>query len=134
MTIHALDKNFSIKEISVDYKNRPNGSFSKLNTFSDGILVLKTNFSLFKDYKPFMFFSALSVILFITALILFIPVFAEFLATGLVPRFPTLIISGVLATMSLLMLSCGIILQTIVRKHNELYELMLNQIQERIGL
>jgi len=134
MTIHALDKNFLIKEIPVDYKNRPDGSTSKLNTFPDGILVLKTIFTLFKDYKPFIFFSTVSLILFIVAVILFISVFMEFLSTGLVPRFPTLIISGVSAIMSLLMLSCGIVLQTIVRKHNELYEIMLNQVQNNSNL
>jgi len=134
MTIHALDKNFLIKEIPVDYKNRPEGSISKLNTFSDGIIVLKTIFTLFKDYKPFLFFSMLSLILFVLSVILFVSVFMEFLSTGLVPRFPTLIVSGVLATMALLMLSCGIILQTSIRKHNELYEIMLNQIQNSIDL
>lgn len=134
MTIHALDKNFLIKEIPVNYKNRPSGSISKLNTFSDGVSVLKTIFTLCKDYKPFFFFSVMSLILFGISLLLFIPIFTEFLSTGLVPRFPTLIGSGVLATMALLMFSCGIILQTIVRKHNELYEIMLNQIQSSINL
>ena len=134
MTIHALDKNFLIKEIPVNYKNRPSGSISKLNTFSDGVSVLKTIFTLCKDYKPFFFFSVMSLILFCISLLLFIPIFTEFLSTGLVPRFPTLIGSGVFATMALLMFSCGIILQTIVRKHNELYEIMLNQIQSSINL
>ena len=134
MTIHALDKNFLIKEIPVNYKNRPSGSISKLNTFSDGVSVLKTIFTLCKDYKPFFFFSVMSLILFGISLLLFIPIFTEFLSTGLVPRFPTLIGSGVFATMALLMFSCGIILQTIVRKHNELYEIMLNQIQSSINL
>ena len=134
MTLHALDKKFLIEEVPVDYKNRPDGSVSKLNTFSDGILVLKTMFTLFKDYKPFFFFSVISLFLIIVAFILFVPILMEFMETGLVPRFPTLIISGVLATMSLLTISCGIILQTIVRKHNELYEITLNQIQNTINL
>lgn len=130
MTIHALYRRFSIKEIQVDYKERPKGSISKLNTFLDGFLVLKTIFSLFKDYKPFMFFSVLATILFIFATILFIPILIEFLQTSKVPRYPTLIVSGAIATMSLLLLVCGILLQTIVRKHNEIYEIMLNQIKE----
>ncbi|MDD3065844.1 MAG: glycosyltransferase family 2 protein, partial [Endomicrobiaceae bacterium] len=125
MTIHALDKNFTIKQIPVKYKERPEGSVSKLHTFSDGFLVLKMIISLFKDYKPFIFFTAVSLFLFLCSMVLFVPVFIEFLETSKVPRFPTLIVSGVLATMSLLMWICGIILQTIVRKHNELYEIML---------
>lgn len=125
MTIHALDKNFIIKEIPIKYKERPEGSISKLNTYSDGFLVLRTIVSLFKDHKPFVFFTAVSLFLFLCSMVLFVPVFIEFLETSKVPRFPTLIVSGVLATMSLLMWICGIILQTIVRKHNELYEIML---------
>ncbi|MDD5022393.1 MAG: glycosyltransferase family 2 protein [Endomicrobiaceae bacterium] len=125
MTIHALDKNFTIKEISVKYNERPLGSISKLNTFGDGLLVLKTIGSLFKDYKPFMFFSIVSICLFLVSMFLFIPILIEFLETSKVPKFPTLIVSGVIATMSLLMWICGIILQTIVRKHQELYEIML---------
>lgn len=132
MTVHALDKNFLIKEVPVEYKNRPSGSVSKLNTFTDGLTVLKTIFFLFKDYKPFKFFSTISFILLVIALVLFVPVFAEYVETGLVPRFPTLIVSGVMATMALLMWICGIILQTIVRRHNEIYEIMLNQIQNSI--
>lgn len=131
MTIHALDKKFSIKEYPIDYIERPKGSVSKLNTFSDGFLVLKTIFVLFKDYKPFYFFSIIAFILFSVSMILFIPIFIEFLQTSKVPRYPTLIVSGAIATMSLVMLVCGIILQTIVRKHNEIYEVMLNQIKNR---
>lgn len=131
MTIHALDKKFTIKEIPIDYNERTEGSFSKLNTLSDGFLVLKTIFSLFKNYKPFYFFSIIAFILFAVSMILFIPIFIEFLQTSKVPRYPTLIVSGAIATMSLIMWICGIILQTIVRKHNEIYELMLNQIKKK---
>ena len=130
MTIHALDRRFAIEEIPIEYNERPEGSFSKLNTFSDGFLVLKTIFSLFKNYKPLYFFSLIAFILLAVSLVLFIPVFVEFLQTGKVPRYPTLIVSGAIATMSLIMWICGIILQTIVRKHNEIYELMLNQIKK----
>ena len=131
MTIHALDRKFTIKEIPIDYNERPQGSFSKLNTFPDGILVLKTIFMLFKDYKPFYFFSIVAFLLFIISMILFIPIFIEFLQTGKVPRYPTLIVSGAIATISIVMFACGIILQTIVRKHNEIYEIMLNQIKSK---
>ena len=130
MTIHALDRKFTIMEIPIDYNERPEGSFSKLNTFSDGFLVLRTIFSLFKNYKPFYFFSIISFILFAISIILFVPIFVEFLKIGKVPRYPTLIVSGVIATMSLIMWICGIILQTMVRKHNEIYEIMLNQIKK----
>lgn len=130
MTIHALDKNFLIKEIPIKYKNRLEGSLSKLNTFSDGFLVVKTIFSLFKDYKPFFFFSIISMLLLLISIVLFIPVFLEYLKTGLVPRYPTLIVSGVIATISFILWICGVILQTIVRKHNETYEIMLNQIKK----
>lgn len=129
MTIHALDRRFAIKEVPIEYNERPEGSFSKLNTISDGFLVLKTIFSLFKNYKPLYFFSIIAFILLAVSLILFVPVFIEFLQTGKVPRYPTLIVSGAIATMSLIMWICGIILQTIVRKHNEIYEVMLNQIK-----
>lgn len=127
MTIHALDKKFAIKEIPVEYDSRPAGNCSKLNTFSDGFLILKTIFSLFKNYKPFLFFSIISVLLFAFSMYLFIPVFVEFLHTSKVPRYPTLIVSGVVATISLLMWVCGIILQTIVRKYNEIYEVLLKK-------
>ena len=130
MTVYALDKKFTIKEIPIDYNERPEGSSSKLNTFSDGFLVLKTIFSLFKDYKPFYFFSIIAIILFTVSMVLFVPIFIEFLQTGKVPRYPTLIVSGAIATMSLIMWICGIILQTIVRKHNEIYEVILNQIKK----
>ena len=131
MTLHALDKKFNIKEIPVNYTDRQEGSFSKLNTFSDGILVLKTIFMLFKDYKPFKFFSIIAFILLAFSMFLFIPIFIEFLQTGKVPRYPTLFVSGVISTIALLMWVCGIILQTIVRKHNEVYEIMLNRIKNQ---
>lgn len=127
MTIHALDKNFLIKEIPVDYKDRVAGSISKLNTFSDGIKVLKTIARLFRDYKPYAFFSAISILGLIIASLLFVPVFLEFLRTGIVPRFPTLIVSVTIYIISILMWICGIILEVIVNKHRQLYEMLLNK-------
>lgn len=127
MTIHALDKNFLIKEIPVAYKDRIEGSVSKLNTFSDGCKVLKTIAKLFRDYKPYVFFTGIAVIGLITATILFVPIFVEFLNTGIVPRFPTLIVSVTLYIISILMWICGIILEVIVNKHRQLYELFLNK-------
>lgn len=126
MTIHAVDKNFLLREIPVNYRDRPDGSESKLNTFSDGFKVLKTIFTLFKEYRPFAFFGAISLLFFIACIILFIPVFIEYLRTGLVPRFPTLIVSCVFGICCLLSLSLGIALDVVVKKHRQLYELLMN--------
>ena len=125
MTIHALDKNFLLKEIPVGYKNRPAGSVSKLNTYSDGFKVLKTIARLFKEYKPMIFFGIVSTLFFIISMIFATPVFIEYFKTGLVPRFPTLIFSGFLLIISMLMLVCGIILEVVVKKHRQLFELIL---------
>lgn len=127
MTIHALDKNFLLEEIPVQYKDRPEGSVSKLNTYSDGLKVLVTIFKLFRDYKPLTFFGWISAILLIFALGLFIPVFIEYVKTGLVPRFPTLIVSSIMMVMSLLSFFCGLILHVVAQKHRQLYELLLNK-------
>lgn len=127
MTIHALDKNFHIYEIPISYRDRPAGSFSKLNTMDDGIKVLVKIFSLFRDYKPFRFFSIAALVFALISTGLFIPIFIEFLRTGLVPRFPTLIVSGLLAIFSIMLWICGIILEVINSKHKQLYEMLLNK-------
>ena len=129
MTIHAVDKNFLLEEIPVLYRDRPAGSESKLNTVSDGVKVLSTIANLFREYRPFAFFTYVAALLWIVSLVLFIPVFVEFMNTGLVMRFPTLIVSGVIAIMGLLLWVCGIILSVIVKKHRQLYEIFLNQIE-----
>lgn len=92
MTIHALDKNFLLEEIPVGYRDRPVGSVSKLNTFSDGAKVLKTIATLFREYKPFVFFTTIAVVLWVIAFLFFIPILSDYLQTGLVARFPTLIV------------------------------------------
>lgn len=125
MTIHALDKNFYLKEIPVQYRDRPKGSESKLNTYSDGIKVLKTIARLFKEYKPMQFFGLFSVLFFIITLVFGVPVFIEYFQTGLVERFPTLIFSGFMLIVSLLSLICGIILEVVVKKNRQLFELFL---------
>lgn len=129
MTIHAVDKNFLLEEIPVLYRDRPAGSESKLNTVSDGVKVLSTIANLFREYRPFAFFTCVAALLWLVSLVLFIPVFVEFMNTGLVMRFPTLIVSGVIAIMGLLLWVCGIILSVIVKKHRQLYEILLNQIE-----
>ncbi|MEE0700017.1 MAG: glycosyltransferase family 2 protein [Bacilli bacterium] len=130
MTIHAVDKNFKLIEVPVTYRDRPAGSESKLNTYSDGLKVLKTIATLFKEYKPAAFFNIISVICLIISLILGIPVVMEYFKTGLVPRFPTLIVSGIALMIALLLSVTGIILQVIVKKHRQLYELYLNLIKK----
>ncbi len=127
MTIHALDKNFLLREIPVTYRDRPAGSVSKLNTYSDGFKVIMTIFKLFRDYKPMFFFSILSIILFLISVCFVTPVLIEYFDTGLVPRFPTLIVCGFLVLLAMLLWSCGLILEVLVKKHRQLYEILLNK-------
>ena len=126
MTIHAVDKNYRIKEIPVEYRNRPDGSKSKLNTFSDGFKVLKTIFQCFKNYRPLMFFGLTALIFFLLSGGLFIPVLIGYLNTGLVAKFPTLIVSATSMIISLLMLSLGFILDAKVKNEKRMYELLMN--------
>ena len=128
MTIHAIDKNFNIKEIPVNYRDRPAGSISKLNTYRDGIRVLKTIATLFKEYKPGLFFNVISLLFFLVAIVLIIPVLIEYMQTGLVPRFPTLIVASILGVIALLLTITGIILQVIAKKHKQLFEILLNEV------
>lgn len=125
MTIHALDKNFYIEEIPISYKDREEGSESKLNTVGDGIKVIMTIARLFEEHKPMLFFGIVSLILTILALILAIPVLVEYFDTGLVPKIPSLIVAGFLEIIAVMLVICGIILQVVVRKHRELFELNL---------
>lgn len=125
MTIHALDKNFLIRELKIDYRDRQEGSHSKLNTYLDGMKVVATVFMMFRDYRPLKFFSLVSALLLLLAILMFIPVFIEFMQTGLVPRFPTLIVSGFIGIASLLTFFCGVVLEVMTKKHRQLYELML---------
>lgn len=126
MTLHALDKRFRIVEIPIAYRDRPPGSESKLNTVSDGIRVLKTVFWIFKDYKPLAFFSIIALVLFILGLIVGIPVITEFFASGRIAKMPSAILAVGLMVLATNSLTCGFILDTIVRNHRDEYELMLN--------
>lgn len=128
MTIHAVDKNFKLVEVPVTYRDRPEGSVSKLNTYTDGIKVLKTIATLFKEYKPGMFFNIIALMFLILSLILGVPVIIEYFKIGLVPRFPSLIVSSIFLVISILLCITGIILQVIVKKHKQLYELYLNSL------
>lgn len=125
MTIHALDKNFLIRELKINYRDRQEGSVSKLNTYLDGMKVVSTIFMMFRDYRPLKFFTIISALLLLIAIAMFVPVFIEYTQTGLVPRFPTLIVSGFIGIASLLTFFCGVVLEVITKKHKQLYELML---------
>lgn len=129
MTIHAVDKNYKLVEIPVQYRDRPEGSVSKLHTFSDGFKVLKTIGSLFKEYRPALFFNIFSLISIVVSLLLGIPVLIEYFNTGLVLRFPTLIVSCILLVIAILLWITGIILNVIVKKNKQLYEILMNQLK-----
>lgn len=133
MSIHAVDKNMHISNITIEYRDRPKGSESKLNTYSDGIRVLKTIFRLYKDYKPMNFFSLLTLFLGIIAVVLFVPIAATYVRTGLVPRFPTLITSGFIAMAALQSFFSGMILDTIVQKNRQEFEMELNLVEREYG-
>ena len=130
MTIHAIDKNYHYVEIPVSYKDREVGSVSKLNTFSDGFRVLKTIGILFKEYKPFIFFGIVALVFFILAMVFGTSVVIEYYETGLVPRFPTLIVASILLVISLLLWVTGIILEVIAKKQKEIYEIMMNLMEK----
>lgn len=126
MTIYALSHNFAIKETVIDYRDRPEGSQSKLNTFRDGFKVLMTIFCLFRDNKPMIFFSFISFILALAACILFVPIVLTYWETSLVPRTPSLIVSAAMGTCSLLSFACGIILECQSKKHAQVLEVLMN--------
>lgn len=129
MTIHALDKNFLIRSVPVQYRDRPVGSQSKLNTFSDGFRVLFTIFNLYRDYKPLRFFGYIAGVMALLSVVLFIPVLVEYVDTGLVPRFPTLIVSVVLMLAAFLSTVCGLILDTNAKNSRKNFEVQMNIIK-----
>lgn len=128
MTIHAIDNNMNMREVTIEYKDRPDGSESKLNTYSDGIKVLKTIAMLCKEYRPRIFFYTISLVFLIISLVMGIPVVAEYYSTGLVPKFPSLIVSAICFLISILLFVSGIILQVIAKKHRQSFEIYLNMI------
>lgn len=123
MTIHAAANNLRMVEVPTNYRDRPEGSESKLNTYSDGFKVLKTIARLFKEYKPMAFFGILAIIAMVISIILAIPVFNEYFQTGVVLRFPTLIVAGFIFIVSLLLLMIGILLEVIAKKNRQLFEM-----------
>lgn len=131
MSIHAVDKNMRIEHLVVEYRDRPMGSESKLNTYSDGLKVLKTVARLFKNYKPMSFFGLLAAVLTVIAAALFVPIFVLFLQTGEVPNFPTLIVSGFVAMAAIQSFFSGMILSSQAEKSRQEFEIWLHEAHER---
>lgn len=123
MTIHALDKNMKIDHVVIPYRDRPEGSESKLNTVKDGIKVLRTIFTLHRNYKPYSFFGMIAAVLMLLSAGFFIPVLITYIRTGLVPNFPTLIVCGFAAIASLLSFFTGLQLQNAVQKNKQDFEM-----------
>lgn len=127
MTIHAVYNNMQIENVIVDYRDRPEGSVSKLNTYSDGYRVLKMILRLFKNYKPLVFFSWIGILLFLLAIVFFIPVFIKFLETHLVDQIPTLVVCGFSAMTAVQSFFAGLILSNMSEKNRRDFEFELNQ-------
>ena len=123
MSLYALDKRFVIEEIPILYRDRPEGSVSKLNTVKDGMKVLKTILKMFKNYKPLKFYTAIAVIIFLLGIIIGIPVFMEFFSLHYITKIPSAILAMGLVTLSVIIGQCGVILDTVVRQNRENYEL-----------
>ena len=132
MSIHAVDKNMAIKNVVIEYRDRPEGSTSKLNTFTDGARVLRTILRLYKDYRPMRFFGAAAAVLTLLSAVFFFPVLLEYLVTVLVPRFPTLIVCGFCVMAALLSLFAGMILQTLITRNRQDFEYRLIQAQKNL--
>ena len=128
MSIHAVEKNMRIENVIIEYRDRPEGSESKLNTYSDGLKVLKTIFRLYKNYRPMGFFGGMAAIMTVVAVGLFIPILMKYIHTGLVPNFPTLIVCGFIEMAAIISFFAGLILATIVEKDRQQFEFRLNMI------
>ena len=130
MTIHAVNYNMQVENVVVDYRDRPEGSVSKLNTYSDGMKVIKKMLQLYKNYKPLRFFGALCVLLMLLAAVLMVPIISEYLQTGLVPKFPTLIVSGFMALAAIQAFFSGMLLSEITAKERREFEYRLNCVED----
>lgn len=131
MSIHAVDKNMQVENVVIEYRDRPEGSISKLNTYSDGIKVLKTIIRLYRTYNPMGFFGIISLLLTIIAAAFFIPVARSFLITGVVKKFPTLIVCGFTIIAAIQSLFAGLELQNSVQKNRQDFEMKLLEVSER---
>ena len=135
MSIHAVDKNMQVENLVIAYRDRPEGSESKLNTYSDGFKVLRTIIRLFRNYKPLAFFGIIAIILAAVSLIFMIPVLSEYVNTGLVPKFPTLIVCGFTMMAAISSLFAGLQLENAVQKNRQDFEsqlILLDQIKKQI--
>ena len=137
MTIHAVNYNMQVENVVVEYRDRPQGSESKLNTYSDGFRVIRKMLQLYKNYKPMHFFGMLAFLLTVISVILFVPVLLEYLSTGLVPRFPTLIACGFILLAGIQSFFSGMMLEVMAAKDRKDFEYRLNRVhgehQERKG-
>ena len=131
MTIHAVDKNMCCKNVVIEYRDRPENSVSKLNTYSDGFKVLATIVKLFKDYRPLAFFASLSAVLMVIVLAFFIPVLINFWQTGTVEKIPTVIVCGITTIVAVVSFFSGLVLDTIKHKNRQDFEIQLIQANDR---
>lgn len=131
MTIHAIDKNMQVENVVIEYRDRPEGSESKLNTYADGFKVLKTIVKMFKNYKPLEFFSLIAAVLFVVGMVFFIPVLVHFLEVGTVEKIPTLIVSGFVILTAIIGWFSGIILSTLVNQHKQDFEYQTQMVTNR---
>ena len=130
MSIHAIDKHMQVENVIIDYRDRPEGSESKLNTYSDGFKVLGTIARLYKNYKPFGFFGGIALLLMIIGIAFFIPVFATFLRTGEVHRIPTMIVCLFTMLASVQSFFAGLILSTMTQKNRQDFETELHHMDQ----
>lgn len=130
MTIHAIDKNMLLANKIIDYSDRKAGSTSKLNTFSDGLKVIRTIMHLFCDYRPMFFFSTIAAILLAVSSLFFLPVLGEYLDTGMVPKLPTLIACGFGAVCALVSFFAGVMLQSLKHQERREFEFRLREVHE----
>ena len=131
MTIHAVDKNMTLENVIIGYRDRPSGSVSKLNTYSDGFKVIGTIIHLFRNYRPFRFFGVIAAVLTVISVIFALPIFYEYFVTGLVPRFPTLIVCGFVVMAAIQSFFSGMVLETIRHKDRQDFEIELYKIENR---
>jgi len=131
MSIHAVHKNMLVENVIIEYRDRPEGSESKLNTYADGFKVLKTIMRMFKNYKPLEFFSIIAAVLFVVGMAFFIPVLIHFLEVGTVNKLPTLIVSGFVIMTAIICWFSGIILSTLVNQHKQDFEFQTQMVTNR---
>lgn len=128
MTIHAVNYNMQVENLVVEYRDRSEGSTSKLNTYSDGLRVICKMLQLYRNYRPLRFFGAFCVLLLLAAVLLMVPIFREYLQTGLVPRFPTLIVCGFMVLAGIQSFFAGMILEVLAAKDKRDFEYRLGRI------